>query len=161
MRFSLRAQRTFGRLAPVGAAVVLVVALSLPAGSSPRPAQALADGEVDVAATLETIGSLDGTEVEARPGETIWQVARRRGTTIPHLCYSPEPGYRPDGNCRACMVHVEGERALAASCLRRPTAGMVVRTEAERAIKALQDEGLDVFGSDWQKSTVELRPGGE
>ncbi len=59
VRFSLRAQRTFGRLAPVGAAVVLVVALSLPAGSSPRPAQALVDGEVDVAATLETIGSLD------------------------------------------------------------------------------------------------------
>ena len=47
---------------------------------------------------------LDGKEVEARPDETIWQVANRLGTEIPHLCYSPEPGYRPDGNCRACMV---------------------------------------------------------
>src|SRR5215470_11223800 len=59
---------------------------------------------------------LDGAEVRARAGETIWQVARRNGTEIPHLCYAPEPGYRPDGNCRACMVEIEGERVLAASC---------------------------------------------
>ena len=61
---------------------------------------------------------LDGVEVEAEAGETIWQVANRRGTEIPHLCYSPAPGYRPDGNCRACMVEIEGERVLAASCIR-------------------------------------------
>jgi formate dehydrogenase major subunit len=76
---------------------------------------------------------LDGKEVEARPGETIWQVASRHGTDIPHLCYSPAPGYRPDGNCRACMVEIEGERALAASCVRRPTPGMKVNTASERA----------------------------
>ncbi|MFL5233616.1 MAG: formate dehydrogenase subunit alpha [Microvirga sp.] len=76
---------------------------------------------------------LDGKEVEARPGETIWQVAIRHGTDIPHLCYSPAPGYRPDGNCRACMVEVEGERVLAASCVRRPTPGMKVQTASERA----------------------------
>jgi formate dehydrogenase major subunit len=58
---------------------------------------------------------LDGEEIEARPGETIWQVAQRKGTEIPHLCYSPVPGYRADGNCRACMVEIEGERVLAAS----------------------------------------------
>ena len=51
---------------------------------------------------------------QAREGETIWQVAKRQGTDIPHLCYAPEPGYRPDGNCRACMVEIEGERVLAA-----------------------------------------------
>ncbi|HEY0521979.1 MAG TPA: formate dehydrogenase subunit alpha [Stellaceae bacterium] len=76
---------------------------------------------------------LDGEEVEARLGETIWQVANRRGTEIPHLCYSPKPGYRPDGNCRACMVEVEGERVLAASCIRRPVPGMKVSTASERA----------------------------
>ncbi|MBT3929085.1 MAG: formate dehydrogenase subunit alpha [Rhodospirillaceae bacterium] len=80
--------------------------------------------------------TLDGREVTAAPDETIWQVAAREGTEIPHLCYAPEPGYRPDGNCRACMVHIEGERVLAASCLRTPTEGMVVDTEAERARKA-------------------------
>ena len=69
--------------------------------------------------------SLDGREVAAAAGETIWQVAAREGIAIPHLCHSDEPGYRPDGNCRACMVEVEGERVLAASCIRRPAPGML------------------------------------
>src|SRR5579885_2344076 len=76
---------------------------------------------------------LDGEEVEALAGETIWQVAESRGVEIPHLCYSPEPGYRPDGNCRACMVEIEGERVLAASCIRKPSPGMKVKTASERA----------------------------
>jgi formate dehydrogenase major subunit len=81
---------------------------------------------------------LDGREVEAREGETIWQVAKRLGTDIPHLCYSPEPGYRADGNCRACMVEVEGERVLAASCIRKPAPGMKVKATSERAKTARQ-----------------------
>ncbi len=80
--------------------------------------------------------TLDGRDVTARPGETIWEVARREGTTIPHLCHKPWPGYRPDGNCRACMVEVAGERTLAASCIRQPTHGMDVRTETARATTA-------------------------
>ncbi|MFZ0467508.1 MAG: formate dehydrogenase subunit alpha [Thiogranum sp.] len=80
--------------------------------------------------------TLDGKNVEAGPEETIWQVARRCGTDIPHLCYSPEPGYRADGNCRACMVEIEGERVLAASCLRKPTEGMKVHSGNERASTA-------------------------
>src|SRR5205085_119334 len=82
----------------------------------------------------ETIAlTLDGQEVQAHDGETIWQVAQRQGTTIPHLCYSPEPGYRPDGNCRACMVEIEGERVLAASCIRKVAPGMKVKTASDRA----------------------------
>ncbi|GAB4352546.1 MAG: formate dehydrogenase subunit alpha [Kiloniellaceae bacterium] len=80
--------------------------------------------------------TLDGREIEALPGETIWQAAQRYGTRIPHLCYSPEPGYRADGNCRACMVEIEGERVLAASCIREPRDGMVVKSASERAEKA-------------------------
>ncbi len=79
---------------------------------------------------------LDGRQVEARPDETIWQVANRLGTEIPHLCYAPEPSYRADGNCRACMVEIEGERVLAPSCTRKPTSGMRVRSATERAKKA-------------------------
>src|SRR5579872_3156591 len=79
---------------------------------------------------------LDGKQVEANAGETIWQVAKRQGREIPHLCYSPEPDYRPDGNCRACMVEIEGERVLAASCKRTPTVGMKVKTATERAAKS-------------------------
>ena len=80
--------------------------------------------------------TLDGKTVITEPGETIWQVAKRVGTEIPHLCYAPEPGYRPDGNCRACMVEIEGERVLAASCIRNPPAGMKVITASKRAKKA-------------------------
>ena len=90
---------------------------------------------------------LDGATVTAAPDETIWQVAQRCGTTIPHLCYAPEPGYRPDGNCRACMVHIEGERVLAASCLRRPADGMVVETEAPRA-RAAREMVMELLVAD-------------
>ncbi len=79
---------------------------------------------------------LDGAEVEARPDETIWQVAHRHGNELPHLCYRHEPGYRGDGNCRACMVDIEGERVLSASCIRKPEPGMQVLTNSERASKA-------------------------
>ena len=79
------------------------------------------------------IFSLDGRDVTAAPGESVWQVAQREGVEIPHLCYAPEPGYRADGNCRACMVEIEGERVLAASCIRKPTPGMVVKTASARA----------------------------
>ena len=77
--------------------------------------------------------SLDGKTVEAQPGETIWQAAARHGTDIPHLCYRDSDGYRADGNCRACMVEIESERVLAASCIRTPTEGMVVHSENHRA----------------------------
>ena len=79
---------------------------------------------------------LDGKTVTADAGETIWDVAKREGNKIPHLCHVDMPGYRPDGNCRACMVDVKGERVLTASCIRKPTAGMEVETQTERAIKA-------------------------
>jgi formate dehydrogenase major subunit len=77
--------------------------------------------------------TLDGKEVEAEAGLTIWEVANGRGLVIPHLCHKPAPGYRADGNCRACMVEIEGERVLAASCIREPSEGMVVTTNSARA----------------------------
>src|SRR4249920_180061 len=79
---------------------------------------------------------LDDREVDIRDGETIFRAARRVGIKLPHLCYSPKRGYRPDGNCRVCMVEVEGERVLAASCIRAPTPGMKVKTQTERAKSA-------------------------
>src|SRR5213596_2977227 len=77
--------------------------------------------------------TLDGQEVEAPQGETIFRTARRYGIKLPHLCYTPKPGYRADGNCRVCMVEIEGERVLAASCIRPPSPGMKVKTQTDRA----------------------------
>lgn len=86
--------------------------------------------------TTKIVFELDGKQVEAQAGETIWQVAKRHATDIPHLCYSPALDYRADGNCRACMVEIEGERVLAASCKRTPAMGMKVKSASERAVKA-------------------------
>ena len=80
--------------------------------------------------------NLDGVDVTASPDESIWTVAKREGTRIPHLCHLDQPGYRSDGNCRACMVEIEGERVLAASCKRKVSEGMVVKTDTERADKS-------------------------
>ncbi|HRK23807.1 MAG TPA: molybdopterin-dependent oxidoreductase [Beijerinckiaceae bacterium] len=80
--------------------------------------------------------SIDGRPVDAEPGETLWQVAKRLGIAIPHLCHLDQPGYRPDGNCRACLCEIEGERTLAASCIRKPAPGMVVHTASERVSRA-------------------------
>jgi formate dehydrogenase major subunit len=77
--------------------------------------------------------SIDEREADIRAGETIFRAARRLGIKLPHLCYLPKPGYRPDGNCRVCMVEIEGERVLAASCIRTPTPGMKVKTQTDRA----------------------------
>jgi formate dehydrogenase major subunit len=75
---------------------------------------------------------LNGEAASARPDETIIEAAKRHGIEIPHLCY--KPGMRPDGNCRACMVEIKGERVLAPSCCRKPAAGMEVTSDSPRAI---------------------------
>ncbi len=80
--------------------------------------------------------TLDGRTVEAQPGESLWQVAQRLGSSLPHLCHRPARDYRPDGNCRACLVEIDGERSLVASCIRAPTPGAVVRTDSPRARRA-------------------------
>src|SRR5215469_13605552 len=77
---------------------------------------------------------LNGKSATALGNETIIQAADRLGVPIPRLCY--KPGYRPDGNCRACMVEIKGERVLAPSCCRAPQAGMEVSSNSPRALHA-------------------------
>ncbi|MFQ5658958.1 MAG: formate dehydrogenase subunit alpha [Gammaproteobacteria bacterium] len=76
--------------------------------------------------------SFNDQQINALPGETLLHCARRLGIEIPYLCY--QEGYRPDGNCRACMVEIEGERALAPACSRMPSTGMQVHSHSERAL---------------------------
>ncbi|MGR9105913.1 MAG: formate dehydrogenase subunit alpha [Gammaproteobacteria bacterium] len=84
-----------------------------------------------------TIGfELNGRAISAFDGETILQAAKRHGEKIPHLCF--KEGLRPDGNCRACVVEVEGERVLAPSCCRTPREGMKVDSRNDRARKSQQ-----------------------
>ena len=76
--------------------------------------------------------SLNGQDIEAGADETILQAAQRHGVEIPRLCY--KQGYRSDGNCRVCMVEIEGERTLAPSCCRKPAAGMKINSATERVV---------------------------
>ena len=88
---------------------------------------------------------LDGRSIHAYEGETIFKAAKRHGVDIPHLCY--KDGYRADGNCRACVVEVKGERTLAPSCCRSATAGMEVQATSARAVKS-QKMVLEMLLSD-------------
>ena len=88
-----------------------------------------------VEVTPQTITfTLDGKTIHAFDGETIFKAATRHGIDIPHLCY--KDGMRADGNCRACVVEVKGERVLAPSCCRNATAGMEVQANSARAVKS-------------------------
>ena len=79
---------------------------------------------------------LDGRRVRARRDETVWQAARHHGVTIPHGCLSSASDFRPEGNCRLCVVEVEGYRTLQPSCLMKASEGLVVRTDSARAVQA-------------------------
>ena len=99
----------------------------------------------DELAAMPVEFKLNGKDVVGYASETIIQTAKRHGVEIPHLCY--KEGMRPDGNCRACMVEVKGERVLAASCCRKPSPGMEVITDNARAV-ASQKMVMELLLSD-------------
>jgi len=107
--------------------------------------------------------TLDGNAIAAFDGETIFKAAQRHGVDLPHLCY--KDGYRADGNCRACVVEIKGERTLAPSCCRNVTAGMEVQATSERAVKS-QKMVLEMLLSDmpdtgykWNEADESLQHG--
>jgi formate dehydrogenase major subunit len=118
--------------------------------------------------TLQTVEfKLDQQTIHAFEGETILKAAKRHGIDIPHLCY--KDGLRPDGNCRACVVEIKGERTLAPSCCRSATAGMEVQAKSERAVKS-QNMVVEMLLSDmpdagykWNDSadTAQVGPTGQ
>ena len=96
---------------------------------------------------------LNGQSVTAHDDETILQVAQRLGVEIPFLCY--QEGLNAVGNCRACMVEIEGERVLAASCCRKPQAGMQVWSDNKRATTA-QQRVLELLQSNMAEESYTL-----
>jgi len=96
-------------------------------------------------AALPVEFKLNGKTVVGRADETIIQTAKHYGIEIPHLCY--KEGLRPDGNCRACVVEIKGERTLAPSCCRVPKDGMEVTTDSARSV-ASQKMVLELLLSD-------------
>ena len=97
--------------------------------------------------------NLNGDSITAYPGETILQAAKRVNVEIPHLCYTD--GMRADGNCRACVVEINGERTLAPSCCRYPSEGMQVSSDNERSVKS-QKMVLELLQSDMAEAEYTL-----
>ena len=73
---------------------------------------------------------IDGTEVQATPGDTLLDVTRRLGIEVPTLCH--EDRVDPMGSCRMCLVEIDGQRRLQPSCAFAAGADMVVHTHSDR-----------------------------
>jgi formate dehydrogenase major subunit len=76
--------------------------------------------------------TLNGTAVPFQPGETILEAARTAGVEIPTLCWYPKLPIV--GNCRICLVSVQGQGKLVAACATPAADGMVVETESPAAV---------------------------
>jgi len=77
---------------------------------------------------------IDGKETSGPSGMTILEAANEAGINIPTLCHSPD--LTPDGNCRICVVEVEGSPRLVASCHTPIADGMVIHTRSPKVLAA-------------------------
>jgi NADH:ubiquinone oxidoreductase subunit E/NAD-dependent dihydropyrimidine dehydrogenase PreA subunit len=78
--------------------------------------------------------TIDGTAVAGQEGMTIFQAAQQVDIEIPTLCH--QDGIKPSGNCRICVVEVEGSRTLVGSCHTPIAQGMVIHTRSAKVLKA-------------------------
>ena len=78
--------------------------------------------------------TLDNREIEFKEGETIIQAAKNAGTILPNFCW--HPALSVSGNCRICLVEIEGAPKLSIACATPAAEGMVVRSASEKAIHA-------------------------
>ena len=80
---------------------------------------------------------IDGKKVEVQEGSMVMDAANRLGTYIPHFCYHKKLSIA--ANCRMCLVEVEKAPKPLPACATPVTAGMIVRTHSEKAVKAQKD----------------------
>ena len=78
--------------------------------------------------------TIDGKLIEAKEGSTILEAAKSAGIYIPTLCYYKD--LNQIGACRVCLVEIEGDERLSASCNTYVEDGMVVKTNSPRVRQA-------------------------
>jgi len=76
---------------------------------------------------------IDGRALTAEDGQTILDAARKAGIEIPTLCWYPTLPIV--GNCRICLVSVEGQAKLIPACAAKVADGMVVTTQSHAAVE--------------------------
>ena len=79
---------------------------------------------------------VDGQQVEVSAGETVLTAAKRLGIEIPTLCHDDR--LDPMGSCRMCLVQIEGQRRLQASCALPASPNMVVQTASPDVLRHRQ-----------------------
>ena len=77
--------------------------------------------------------TIDGVSIDAPEGASLLDVARKNGVHIPTLCYHRD--LNPTGNCRMCVVEVQGARFLQAACVTTVWDGMAVTTNNSRVMR--------------------------
>ena len=94
---------------------------------------------------------IDGIDVEVPKGTTILQAAKKANIDIPTLCYLKE--INEIGDCRICIVEVEGRRGFATSCIQKAEEGMVVHTHSKQIMEA-RKVILDLILSNHQRDCL-------
>ncbi len=78
--------------------------------------------------------TIDGKEVKVPKGTTLLEAARQIGIDIPTLCFLKD--INEVGDCRMCIVEVEGRRGFATSCIQKAEEGMIVHTNSKDVVEA-------------------------
>ncbi len=78
--------------------------------------------------------TIDNQEIKVEKGTTILQAAKQAGIDIPTLCFLKD--INEVGDCRMCIVEVEGRRGFATSCIQTVEEGMVVHTNTQNVLEA-------------------------
>lgn len=94
---------------------------------------------------------IDDKEIQVEEGTTILQAARQASIDIPTLCFLKD--INEIGDCRMCIVQVDGRRGFATSCIQKVEEGMVVKTHSKEVIEA-RKVILDLILSNHQRDCL-------
>ena len=94
---------------------------------------------------------IDNQNIQVQKGTTILEAARKAGIDIPTLCFLKE--INEVGDCRMCIVEVEGRRGFATSCIQKVEEGMVVHTNTKNVLEARRSI-LDLILSNHSKDCL-------
>ena len=78
--------------------------------------------------------TIDGIEVNVKNGTTILEAAKEVGIDIPTLCFLKD--INEIGDCRICLVEVQGARGFVTACMQKVEQGMVIKTNTDQVNEA-------------------------
>ena len=78
--------------------------------------------------------TIDNQKISVPKGITILEAAKQAGIDVPTLCFLKE--INAAGDCRMCIVEIEGRRGFATSCIQKVEEGMVIKTHSPEILEA-------------------------